>query len=1239
MSQTLSEIISSKIPSIRTLGISKSINELSASVSGNTLSGLPTGHGIEVGDVVECTMPGGQLQLIQLRSYGFSVLEIYDNDAIDYIFSTDIVKSGIEGTWDLNINLDSSGDVNVSFTITNGQTWAQVVSTINTALSTAGLNATAYFNNPPDVLWTGHDPQGSNRGLVIRSNTFGFPSSIAINAGTSNDFFTALNSASYGTGTKDSPGVTYDVAINDGSFAFVNSQSYTISGSYFNGNITPIFADSNLAVLSFNSEVITPSLNTNNYVTGDPAVIFSPFPLSSPPATTVHDVIELVRATVSASNANDVTLLGVSVPSPISIDSLNVIKKQFITSVNGNIGIGTQNPLSPVHVSGGLTADRFLFESQGEVYRNNFSTTATPSSSDDSSLNYSVGSIWTYNNTVSGIIRNYTCIDATAGNANWIALPAIFRTSLSYPDISLDSTQGFEVGDLIVSSSYAIFRCVSNAPSNAVWEPAYSKVALSPSSNPGVVHDLGAGYPVGTVWVREDNNTVFISTDSTDDAAVWIQVPTSTGITSVNGDSGPTVTLDTDDVLEGASNFYYTETRFNSSLSTKTTDDLGEGATNLYFNGKTTSDLTEGTNLYYTDARVRDAVLTGLTPGFSAIAATDTILQAFNKIAPLSSNAALNNLAASKLLGRGSAGAGTPVEITLGTGLSMSGNTLDASTTFTALTDTPSSYSGQALKAVRVNAEATALEFYTLSSSGSPYFDDDGGSPSTAPSAGGTDSIAIGDGASVASGATNSLAIGTESIVDSSRTNSLAIGTSSRAAQSNSISIGNNTKTFGVGSTTLGWNSQSSGSYSIAIGGSSNVATAANASGNRSLAIGYNTYSFTQDAVALGSNSEATGIVSVALGANSVASDIGAISIRGNSSGSQSVAIAFGSVANSPYSIAIGRSALSQANRSISIGANSVANYTRAIALGASAISSAQYAITIGSSSLSTGASNIISIGRNSLGRGDNGIAIGAYSSIASSVPSTRIRNNIVIGRSAAITVQSSSHRNLNSIAIGYTARVRNAYGSPSQYLTAGISIGSNSTVYSTYAIAIGYNALNSQNSQRSISIGISSQTSSMYSIAIGDRSLASIHRTIQVQATSIIRKDSINSNSYAFQWGAGNEAIVMTKEIDLKTAATTTIIVPTGSRFYPNEVGLVLTTLGGTITLQPDVSFGITGINDKFVTQSTSSLGAVYERDVYTSLTTTGESTLTFTVNVAATGSGDIKGRAYFKGMLVEVQ
>jgi hypothetical protein len=52
------------------------------------------------------------------------------------------------------------------------------------------------------------------------------------------------------------------------------------------------------------------------------------------------------------------------------------------------------------------------------------------------------------------------------------------------------------------------------------------------------------------------------------------------------------VTLDTDDISEGEVNFYYTEGKFDASLATKTTDDL-----------------TEGNNEYYTDAKV-ESVLT-----------------------------------------------------------------------------------------------------------------------------------------------------------------------------------------------------------------------------------------------------------------------------------------------------------------------------------------------------------------------------------------------------------------------------------------------------------------------------------------------------------------------------------------------------------------------------------------------------------------------------------------------------
>ena len=122
------------------------------------------------------------------------------------------------------------------------------------------------------------------------------------------------------------------------------------------------------------------------------------------------------------------------------------------------------------------------------------------------------------------------------------------------------------------------------------------------------------------------------------DGSNWVPTaPSMAPVTSVNGQTG-VVVLDTDDVAEGATNFYYTETRFDTSFAGKTTtdltegvnlyytqarfdsafalkntDDLSEGVTNLYytsarfdtdFAGKTTTDLAEGTNLYYTETRV-----------------------------------------------------------------------------------------------------------------------------------------------------------------------------------------------------------------------------------------------------------------------------------------------------------------------------------------------------------------------------------------------------------------------------------------------------------------------------------------------------------------------------------------------------------------------------------------------------------------------------------------------------------
>lgn len=108
--------------------------------------------------------------------------------------------------------------------------------------------------------------------------------------------------------------------------------------------------------------------------------------------------------------------------------------------------------------------------------------------------------------------------------------------------------------------------------------------------------------------------------------------PTDT-VLSVNGLTGA-VSLTTSNITEGT-NLYYTEGRVsaNTSVSANTAK---VGYTTSLFNAdlatKTTSNLAEGTNLYFTNARAISAPITGFTSGAGTITATDTILQAIQKL-------------------------------------------------------------------------------------------------------------------------------------------------------------------------------------------------------------------------------------------------------------------------------------------------------------------------------------------------------------------------------------------------------------------------------------------------------------------------------------------------------------------------------------------------------------------------------------------------------------------------------
>jgi hypothetical protein len=100
---------------------------------------------------------------------------------------------------------------------------------------------------------------------------------------------------------------------------------------------------------------------------------------------------------------------------------------------------------------------------------------------------------------------------------------------------------------------------------------------------------LPATGEMGKIYVALDTNKTYRWSGS---AYIYI---TSGAVDTVNGQTG-VVVLSTDNISEGTTNLYWTDTRFDTRFDT----DLAL---------KTTNDLAEGSNLYFTDARAKTAAV------------------------------------------------------------------------------------------------------------------------------------------------------------------------------------------------------------------------------------------------------------------------------------------------------------------------------------------------------------------------------------------------------------------------------------------------------------------------------------------------------------------------------------------------------------------------------------------------------------------------------------------------------
>lgn len=124
------------------------------------------------------------------------------------------------------------------------------------------------------------------------------------------------------------------------------------------------------------------------------------------------------------------------------------------------------------------------------------------------------------------------------------------------------------------------------------------------------------------------------------------------------------------------------------------------------------------------------------------------------------------------------------------------------------------------------------------------------------------------------------------------------------------------------------------------------------------------------------------------------------------------------------------------------------------------------------------------------------------------------------------------------------------------------------------------------------------------------------------------------------------NVALFRSAEVDLTVPAVISCNLPeviaVGQRFWVNEIGLVITTLNGTVTIQPTASWGINGDTDKYkaaiLMLNTTALGL---REFFNSLlsddnipagtTPTAEITIGATLGTAT----QFKGYFYFNGVI----
>jgi hypothetical protein len=190
---------------------------------------------------------------------------------------------------------------------------------------------------------------------------------------------------------------------------------------------------------------------------------------------------------------------------------------------------------------------------------NNYSAIVDPTVTDDISKNYRIGSEWI--NTLTG--KEFVCINSTTGAAVWvdtITIPIVTKNNFEAiidPTSGDNASEGYSVGSSWVNTiTRKKFTLIGFDVLDAVWqEDGAGAIPLnnfSATTDPDSENDnANLGYSIGSTWINTETATKFTLVSFDEGDAIWQE--DRSGSTPLNNYDAVEDPTDGDDADEGYS--------------------------------------------------------------------------------------------------------------------------------------------------------------------------------------------------------------------------------------------------------------------------------------------------------------------------------------------------------------------------------------------------------------------------------------------------------------------------------------------------------------------------------------------------------------------------------------------------------------------------------------------------------------------------------------------------------------